>query len=96
VNAAFVALNDLATLIPAAHFVDNSALDMTNHIPSPTRAFFNLKEAAQYTGISVRTLRRAVTAGLIAHNRSGLSERSGKILIRLADLDAYLAKGRIA
>jgi excisionase family DNA binding protein len=63
--------------------------------PSVSRAFLNLKEAAHYMGVSVRTVRRAVHAGAIPHNRTGFSECSGKILIRRTDLEAYLEKGRI-
>lgn len=64
-------------------------------LPNQQSAFLTLEEAATYSGISSRTLRRAVKARMIAHHRPGLSER-GKILIRRSDLESYLAHSRVA
>lgn len=57
-------------------------------------AFLSLERAAEYCGLSIRTLRRAIKARVLAHHRPGLSER-GKIFIRLTDLEHYIGKSRI-
>ncbi len=46
--------------------------------------YFDLKEAAEYTGLSVRTLRRL----LPSHLKFRVSQR--KILVRKSDLDTWL------
>ena len=46
--------------------------------------YFDLKEAAEYTGLSVRTLRRLLSA----HLKFRISQR--KILLRKSEIDAWL------
>jgi excisionase family DNA binding protein len=56
-------------------------------------AFFDLAGASTYTGggLSIRTLRRLIAQpGGLPHHRIG----RGKLLIKKADLDAFLAEHR--
>lgn len=50
--------------------------------------YLPLKEAAEWTGISVRTLKRWIGRGLAKH-QAGPRE---KVLIRLADVETFLTK----
>ncbi len=63
---------------------------MSTHPPATAPKYVTLPEASIYCSLSVKTLRRMVERGELAHYRPCRT-----ILISLDDLDAFLAKSRI-
>ena len=58
--------------------------------PEPKKVeMLTIKECAEFTGLSVNTIRQLVTQGKIPHMRAGRGIR-GKILIEKSDLLAYI------
>ncbi len=55
----------------------------------------SLKEAAQAAGMCVSTLRLWVRSGDLPHYRLGAPGRRGKIVIDIADLDAFLEQLKV-
>ena len=51
--------------------------------------WFDLERASIYTGLSTRTLRRAINKGTLTHSKT-----TGKILFRREWLDRFLIYGR--
>jgi predicted site-specific integrase-resolvase len=56
------------------------------------RGYLPLRHAALWTGVSVRTLRRWTNQGLPRYQ----AEQRGKVLIKLSDINAFLAKHRLS
>jgi len=52
-------------------------------------------EAAAHAGVSVRTLKRWIKDGLLPAERLPSPKRLGHLRIRLADLEALLARGTV-
>lgn len=59
-----------------------------NAQPTPPRTRLNRQEAAAWCGVSVDTISRAKKAGLLRAKRT--SERGGRELFRVADLEAWM------
>lgn len=59
-------------------------------LSSPLKLAYPLKQAAEVSGLSVRSLRYLMAAGRLGHVRVGR-----KVLIRHADLEALLKRGSV-
>lgn len=54
-----------------------------------------IKEAAAHACVSESIIRAWVASGLLAHYRLGAPGKRGKIVIKVEDLDAFLARQRV-
>jgi len=60
--------------------------------PSGAPPMVGIREASAYTGYSIRYLYKLTSEGRIPHYKP----QGGKVFFALADLQAFLARGRIA
>lgn len=56
------------------------------------KAFFNVKEAAEYTGVSRQLINKAVRNREIAYSQPSGKGGSSKLFFKRSDLDAYLSR----
>jgi excisionase family DNA binding protein len=56
---------------------------------------FNLKEAAEYTGIGEWTLRKCIYDGKLKVYKPTSSGKSTKVLIKRTDLEEMVEKGEV-
>ena len=54
-----------------------------------------VKQAATHATVSESIIRAWVASGLLAHYRLGKPGSRGKIMIKVEDLDAFLARQRV-
>lgn len=59
--------------------------------PAHPVGYLTIHGAAQYASVSTKTLRRWITSGLPVHQGT----TRGKVLIRPADIDAYLTRRQV-
>ncbi|AGA28728.1 excisionase family DNA-binding protein [Singulisphaera acidiphila] len=61
---------------------------MTPEVEPQRSPYATVQEAAGYTRVSTRTIRRAITSGRLTAHRVGV-----RVLIRYADLDTFVTAG---
>lgn len=77
--------------IPFQHWLLHSIIEQLDKIENqlgelvPFKVWLNLKQASQYSSLSISTLRRAIAQG-----RLKATKVSGKILIKIEWIDKFL------
>jgi hypothetical protein len=78
----------IARLIAVKRVFAGAIAPRTHQNGATTPGYLSLRDAATWSGVSVRTLKRWIVSGLPVYR----AVARGKVLIRPADIDAFLTK----
>lgn len=77
---------------PAANIILTIANEVKELTSKVGKAFYNVKEAAEYTGLSRQLIYKAVRNKEIAYSQPSGKGGSSKLFFKRSDLDAYLSR----
>lgn len=77
---------------PAANIILTIANEVKELANKVGKAFYNVKEAAEYTGLSRQLIYKAVRNKEIAYSQPSGKGGSSKLFFKRSDLDAYLSR----
>lgn len=77
---------------PAANIILTIANEVKELDSKVGKAFYNVKEAAEYTGLSRQLIYKAVRNKEIAYSQPSGKGGSSKLFFKRSDLDAYLSR----
>lgn len=77
---------------PAANIILTIANEVKELASKVGKAFYNVKEAAEYTGLSRQLIYKAVRNKEIAYSQPSGKGGSSKLFFKRSDLDAYLSR----
>lgn len=77
---------------PAANIILTIANEVKELASKVDKAFYNVKEAAEYTGLSRQLIYKAVRNKEIAYSQPSGKGGSSKLFFKRLDLDAYLSR----
>lgn len=77
---------------PAASIILTIANEVKELASKVGKAFYNVKEAAEYTGLSRQLIYKAVRNKEIAYSQPSGKGGSSKLFFKRSDLDAYLSR----
>lgn len=77
---------------PAANIILTIANEVKELSGKVGKAFYNVKEAAEYTGLSRQLIYKAVRNKEIAYSQPSGKGGSSKLFFKRSDLDAYLSR----
>ena len=77
---------------PAANIILTIANEVKELASKVGKAFYNVKEAAEYTGLSRQLIYKAVRNKEIAYSQTSGKGGSSKLFFKRSDLDAYLSR----
>lgn len=77
---------------PAANIILTIANEVKELSGKVCKAFYNVKEAAEYTGLSIQLIYKAVRNKEIAYSQPSGKGGSSKLFFKRSDLDAYLSR----
>lgn len=77
---------------PAANIILTIANEVKDLAGKVGKAFYNVKEAAEYTGLSRQLIYKAVRNKEIAYSQPSGKGGSSKLFFKRSDLDAYLSR----
>lgn len=77
---------------PAANIILTIANEIKELASKVGKAFYNVKEAAEYTGLSRQLIYKAVRNKEIAYSQPSGKGGSSKLFFKRSDLDAYLSR----
>lgn len=77
---------------PAANIILTIANEVKELSSKVGKAFYNVKEAAEYTGLSRQLIYKAVRNKEIAYSQPSGKGGSSKLFFKRSDLDAYISR----
>lgn len=77
---------------PAANIILTIANEVKELANKVGKAFYNVNEAAEYTGLSRQLIYKAVRNKEIAYSQPSGKGGSSKLFFKRSDLDAYLSR----
>ena len=77
---------------PAANIILTIANEVKELASKVGKSFYNVKEAAEYTGLSRQLIYKAVRNKEIAYSQPSGKGGSSKLFFKRSDLDAYLSR----
>lgn len=77
---------------PAANIILTIVNEVKELASKVGKAFYNVKEAAEYTGLSRQLIYKAVRNKEIAYSQPSGKGGSSKLFFKRSDLDAYLSR----
>ena len=77
---------------PAANIILTIANEVKELASKVGKAVYNVKEAAEYTGLSRQLIYKAVRNKEIAYSQPSGKGGSSKLFFKRSDLDAYLSR----
>lgn len=77
---------------PAANIILTIANEVKELASKVGKAFYNVKEAAEYTGLSRQLIYKAARNKEIAYSQPSGKGGSSKLFFKRSDLDAYLSR----
>lgn len=77
---------------PAANIILTIANEVKELASKVGKAFYNVNEAAEYTGLSRQLIYKAVRNKEIAYSQPSGKGGSSKLFFKRSDLDAYLSR----
>lgn len=77
---------------PVANIILTIANEVNELASKVGKAFYNVKEAAEYTGLSRQLIYKAVRNKEIAYSQPSGKGGSSKLFFKRSDLDAYLSR----
>lgn len=77
---------------PTANIILTIANEVKELASKVGKAFYNVKEAAEYTGLSRQLIYKAVRNKEIAYSQPSGKGGSSKLFFKRSDLDAYLSR----
>lgn len=77
---------------PSANIILTIANEVKELSSKVGKAFYNVKEAAEYTGLSRQLIYKAVRNKEIAYSQPSGKGGSSKLFFKRSDLDAYLSR----